>query len=177
MPSAAPRGNVHGETTIPCMEEVAQNLYVGDDADCQRAPGDWAVVHACKHDCHQKAVGYSGSLDQSHPEYLVAQRETDLYLNIVDMDRQLKHEYTEPIVSAALNFIGKHRDAKETLVHCNQGRSRSPALAMLYLAKRANSLPDSDYNSAKQAFLKLYSPYQPGRGVELYLREYWQQLA
>ena len=78
------------------MEEVAQNLHVGDDADCQRAPDEWAVVHACKHDCHQKAVGYTGDLDQSHPEYLVAPRESDLYVNLVDMDRKLSHEYTEP---------------------------------------------------------------------------------
>jgi hypothetical protein len=159
------------------MEEVAQNLYVGDDDDCQRAPDDWAVVHACKHDCHQKGVGYTGDLNQSHPEYLIAQRESDLYLNIVDMERKLSHEYTEPIVSATFDFIDDNRDSKEVLVHCNQGRSRSPALAMLYLAKRADTLPDSDYESAKQAFADLYPPYRPGRGIELYLREYWPQLA
>ena len=158
------------------MQEVADNLYVGDDRDCRSVSTDWAVVHACKHPCHQHAVGYRGNLSQDHPEYLVAPRETDLFLNIVDMDRQLSHEYTEPIVSSALDFIGEHITSRKVLVHCNQAQSRSPAIALLYLSKRAGELPDSSYGEAKQEFRTVYPRYQPGRGVEAYLQSYWDQL-
>lgn len=158
------------------MEEVFDNLYVGADRSCNQSSGEWAVVHACKHPCHQRAVGYRGSLPQSHNEYLVAERETDLYLNMVDMDRQLSHEFTEPIVAAALGFIEKHIVSRDVLVHCNQGMSRSPALAMLYLAKREGVVPDSSYGAAREAFSDRYPRFQPGRGVDAYLREYWTRL-
>lgn len=158
------------------MEEVSENLYVGDESACQRVTSEWAVVHACKHPCHQSEVGYRGSLPQDHPEYLVATRGSEIFLNIVDMDRELSHEYTEPIVSAALDFVEEHIDSRDVLVHCNKGESRSPALAMLYLAKRAGELPDTSYSEAKQAYREIYSGYRPGQGVELYLQNHWHLL-
>lgn len=157
------------------MEEVSDSLFVGDENDCHHG-SEIAVVHACKHPCHQNAVGYSGSLPQSHPEYLVSSREPDLYLNIVDMDRKLSHEYTEPIVSATLDFIEEKIESNDVLVHCNKGRSRSPALAMLFLGKRTDEFSDSSYRDAKHAFKDIYPRYQPGRGVEAYLRDYWDEL-
>lgn len=158
------------------MKEVYDGLHVGDDRDCQTASSEWAVVHACKHSCHQNAVGYRGSLSSDHPEYLIADREANLYLNLVDMDQPLSHEYTEPIIEAAFDFIDTHLPDREVLIHCNQGQSRSPALALLYLAKRKKAIPDKDYATAKAAFSERYPTFTPGNGVESYLREYWTQL-
>lgn len=47
------------------MEQVFENLYVGNERDCVQASG-MAVVHACKHPCHVNEGGYSGSLPQDH---------------------------------------------------------------------------------------------------------------
>lgn len=157
------------------MEEVAENLFVGDESDCYHA-SEMAVVHACKHPCHQDELGYSGSLSQDHSEYLVASRNSDLYLNIVDMDRKFSHDFTEPIVTAALDFIEEHIGSTEVLVHCNQGQSRSPALAMLFLAKRRDDIPASSYEDAKQEFREMYPLFRPGNGIDAYLRDYWNEL-
>ena len=157
------------------MEEVSENLYVGNDRDCSQA-SQMAVIHACKHPCHQNEVGYSGSLPQDHPEYLVATRDSDLYLNIVDMDRKLSHDYTEPIVSAALDFIDENIESREVLIHCNKGQSRSPALAMLFLAKRREEISNTSYHQAKREFKDLYPQYRPGNGVEAYFSDYWDRL-
>lgn len=159
------------------MQEVYEDLFVGDDQSCSHNREGWAVVHACKHPCHLDAVGYTGNLSQDHPEYLIAPRETDLYLNIVDMERKLSHEYTEPIILAALDFIDDHLGSRQVLVHCNEGRSRSPSLAMLYLAKRAGVITDASYSEARSAFQELYPMYAPGRGIEAYLVDYWSDLA
>lgn len=149
------------------MEEVYEDLFVGADRSCTRMADEeeWAVVHACKHPCHQRAVGYEGNLRQNHLEYLVVKRDTDLYLNLVDMDRKLSHQYTEPIVLAALDFIEGHIDTGPVLVHCNKGMSRSPALALVYLATRAGTIPDTSYMAAKEAFNDRYTAFDPGRGV------------
>ena len=157
--------------------EVIEGLYVGDDQACDQVAGDeWRVVHACKHPCHLDAVGYTGSLPQDHPEYLTAQRDGDLYLNLVDMDRELSHEFTEPIVAAALDFVEEHHGEQPVLIHCNKGQSRSPALALLYLAKRAGEVPDSSYAEAREEFQELYPKFLPGFGVGTYLQNYWSEL-
>lgn len=158
------------------MQEVVDGLFVGDDRYCSHGDDEWAVVHACKHPCHQDAVGYRGNLNQSHPEYLVAPREGDLYLNLVDMERKFSHEYTEPIIDAALSFIDEHLGTRDVLVHCNEGISRSPSIAMIYLAKRTSEIPDSQFQDARTAFEELYPAYAPGQGIEAYLVDYWQAL-
>jgi predicted protein tyrosine phosphatase len=159
------------------MIEVVEGLHVGDDQACRRASVEqWRVVHACKHPCHQNAVGYQGSLPQDHPEYLTSQQDEDLYLNIVDMDRKLSHEYTEPIVTATLDFVEEHHGQQQVLIHCNKGQSRSPALTMLYLAKRDGTITDTSYADARSEFQDLYPRYRPGRGVDAYLTDHWTDI-
>lgn len=157
------------------MREVAEGITVGAERLCSRENPDVAVVHACKHPCHRQAIGYSGSLSQNHPDYLWARGDSDLYLNIVDKDHQ-KHRYMEPIFRAALDFIDDHRNERPVRVHCNQGRSRSPSIAMVYLAKRAGGIPDASYEEARSAFEDLYHRYAPGRGLHLYLQDHWADL-
>lgn len=158
------------------MHEVAENLLVGAEAACSHGDPSRAVVHACKHPCHQDAVGYTGNPSSSHPEYLVASRDGDLYLNLVDMNKKLKHRYTGPIVDAALDFIDENIEQRPVVVHCNQGRSRSPSLALLYLAKRAGEIPDASYAAAREAFEDRYPGYVPGRGIQRYLETEWNRL-
>lgn len=156
------------------MKEVSENLFVGDEADC-RASGEKAVVHACKTPCHQDAVGYTGSLPQNHDEYLTSSQNSDLYLNIVDMD-SLAKDYTEPILNEALDFIEEKIGSTKVLIHCNQARSRSPGIALLFLAKRRGEITDSSYREAKKEFQELYPNYRPGKGIDSYLRNYWQEI-
>lgn len=160
------------------MKEVHPSLFVGDEQDCitTKESEKWTVVHACKHPCHQNAVGYSGSLSRSHPNYLIYEKGQDLYLNMVDMDRKQEHEFMEPIVSSTLDFVEDHINSNKVLIHCNEGESRSPALAMLYLAKRENAIRKDTYAEAKQDFKELYPRFNPSRGIDLYLEDYWQQL-
>jgi hypothetical protein len=51
------------------MRKVHDRLYVGSLRDCSAHKDGWAVVHACKTPCHQKAVGCQGSLPNRHPHY------------------------------------------------------------------------------------------------------------
>lgn len=158
------------------MLEVAPGLYVGAMYACSLDTSDRAIVHACKVPCHQQAVGYAGSLPRSHPEYLVAPRGNHLYLNIVDMVVRQEHRFMAPILGAALDFIGAWYGKLPVVVHCNEGRSRSPTIAMLYLAKRAGRLPDEGVAKTVKAFSRLYPPYDPGQGLASYLRRHWDDI-
>lgn len=86
------------------MNKVYKGLYVGSDQDCftdERA--EWAVVHACKHPCHQRAVGYKGSLPKDHPNYLKYEDGSHLYLNLIDPD--VLPLFYPSLYDTALEFI------------------------------------------------------------------------
>lgn len=150
-------------------------IYIGNDTDCfwDERPG-WAVVHACKHPCHRKAVGYTGNLSSKHPFYLIYRRETHLVLNLEDMDR-LDNRFMHPIIIAFYSFMDE-MEGQNILIHCNRGESRAPSLTMLYLAKHLNKISNESYDAAKQSFMQAYPFYNPGRGFNNYLKQYWESL-
>jgi len=156
--------------------QVHSKIYVGSDQRCTFAgQGDWAVIHACKHPCHVAMVGYRGNLSKTHPNYLIAEKGKHLALNMVDMEQELHPIFTNPIMKTAMIFIEKYIDINNILIHCNQGQSRSPSIALIYLARKSVINNDS-YSTATKDFVQLYQNYQPGNGITAYMRKNWDHL-
>lgn len=156
------------------MISVQDGLFVGNERDCRRGGSDWAVIHACKHPCHVAAVGYSGSLASGHPNYLVFADRDDLFLNMIDPSAPL---FKLELFSACLSFASrKTEEGKSLLIHCNQGESRAPSLALLFLAKVKLAISNDSYASARTDFELLFRNYRPGRGIQTYLATNWQSL-
>lgn len=155
------------------MFEIRERLFIGNGLDCRNGDDTWGVVHACKHPCHQRAVGYRGSLSSSHPNYLVLDRENDLFLNMIDPPRPL---FMPQLFTSFLEFSSRQWDAgKIILIHCNQGESRAPTLAMMFMAKHLNEIPNSSYSEARKEFENLYTGYRPGNGIQIYLNQKWNE--
>lgn len=155
------------------MIEISERLLIGSEADCRVGDEDWAIVHACKSPCHQRAVGYRGSLSRSHPNYLVLEGANDLYLNIIDPPIPL---FMSPLFTSFLEFaICQWERGKKVMIHCNQGESRAPSLALLFLSKYKNEISSESFDAAKQEFQGKYPHYQPGQGIQIYLREKWNE--
>ncbi|WP_322003140.1 hypothetical protein [Marinobacter alexandrii] len=156
------------------MQEVYERVFVTDATSCLHGSDGVAVVHACKSPCHQRAVGYTGKLPNSHPNYLVLEQGSDLYLNIIDPPVPL---FMPALFSSFLEFAKKHwDDGKKLVIHCNQGESRAPSLALLFLARALTVIDDSSYGSARDEFQKLYPRYQPGKGIQTYFTQNWAKL-
>ena len=158
------------------MIEVHPGLFVGSQYDLEGGifePDSWAIVHACKEPHHRAALGYTGrAADKTHHEYLLARRGNRLILNLVDVEdpRWIAPE----IMDAAVTFIHENLTAaRSVLVHCNQGCSRSPSIAILYLAVHTDLLPRSSYDLAKNLFIQIYPPFAPAGGMDGFLRERW----
>lgn len=156
------------------MIEVYANLFVGsqeDEASIRGGDG-WFVVHACKEPYHRQALGYTGrAAPKNHPEYLMARRNGRLILNLVDVDDV---SFVSPlIIDAALSDIHQNLTTKRVLVHCNQGLSRSPCIALLYLAKFTDVFGDQGYDGALRYFQALYPPFAPAKGMAAYVRLNW----
>jgi len=156
------------------VQEIYERVIVTNDLSCTRGNDEVAVIHACKSPCHQGAVGYRGKLPSTHPNYLVLEQEYNLFLNIIDPPVPL---FMPPLFTEFLAFANKHwSQGRKLLIHCNQGESRAPSLAMLFLAKGVFAIPDTSYEVARSEFEKLYPRYNPGKGIETYFSKNWTQL-
>ncbi len=80
-----------------------------------------------------------------------------------------------PSFVAFLAFVDREISDREVLIHCNQGQSRAPSLALLYMAKRLRSIPDESYDLAAEAFRSQFS-YRPGEGIKRWLAMNWQDI-
>jgi len=161
------------------MIEIINNLLIGDDSDCSKSKfleveGGVALIHACK-TCHKRALGYSGNLRHDHPNYLIYPSDKHLYLNIVDMPRELLPIYMHPISRAAMSFIKDNITTGPILMHCNKGFSRSPSLGLIYLAQ-TGAITNESYDSAADEFIGIYPFFMPGAGIELYMKNNWAEI-
>lgn len=159
------------------MVEVFPGLFVGNEEDYHdmiHHQNGWSVVHACKEPYHRRALGYSGrAAPKTHPEYLVARREERLILNLVDAPNPAY--IPKEVIDAALEFIETRlRDGRRVLVHCNEGYSRAPSIAFLYLVSRTDQFAGHDVDTALTAFQSLYPSYNPASGVHGFVRAHYR---
>lgn len=153
------------------VTRVHDRLMFGAIDDCIAA-GECAVIHACKIPCHQTRIGYTGSLHPDHQHYRSYETGHHLYLNLIDPPLPL---FKKESFDAFFDFTDRMMKTRDVLIHCNQGQSRAPSLALLYMAKRLHVLPNDSYESARAAFEEKF-PYAPGKGMVTYLTENWKSL-
>lgn len=156
------------------MQEIHERVVVSSEVSCRSGSDSLAVVHACKHPCHQRGVGYSGNLQKTHTNYLVLVRGNDLFLNIIDPQVPL---FPDALFAAFLSFAREKWDAGlQLLIHCNRGNSRAPSLGLVFLAKHVGAVPNGSFAEARREFVKRFPNYAPGKGIETYLATKWQAL-
>ena len=175
----AKAGYVPGPTSMECSDCGDRYLGLGGASrrclDCALVEiiDNWCIVHAAKEPRHRDALGYTGrGAPKENPEYLIARRGNELMLNLVDMAK-VSPEFTDPIFTAAHDFMREAlADGKQVLIHCNEGKSRAPTIAMLYLMDR--NLP---FDEAMEKFREIYPAYDPGAGMLEYARNAWSERA
>lgn len=167
------------------MIEVSPSLFVGSAADrvhaldhdnidgVERVKAGWFIIAAGKEPWHREALGYAKgkAAPKDDPEYLVAYRDRTIILNMIDgPDPKF---IPQDLVEAAMVAIAMRLAAGDkVLVHCNQGHSRAPSLAMLYLHRNTQVLP-VDFDEAAEVFARMYPDYAPAKGIDAYVRAHW----
>lgn len=163
------------------MIEVAPRLFVGNQLDYEnQVKGkDWCVLQACKEPYHRQAVGYkSPGAPRDHTEYLFAYRQENecrrLILNMVDAPKPEFFDAT--MIDEAMTFLAAGLAiGGNVLIHCNQGGSRAPSLAMLYLRRFTDEFEGVGFEEAEDMFRGLYPSYQPANGIREYVRLHWDR--
>lgn len=160
------------------MIEVFPNLYVGngDDEAAVRGKDGWYVISAAKDPWHRQALGYTGrAAPKDHQEYLRAVRPGHLILNLVDA-ADVAYIPAENINTAIDTIEAGLDEGRKVLVHCNQGQSRSPTIALLYLQRHDPRFAGLGYDDAVAKFKTIYPPYEPSKGMADYARAHWADI-
>ena len=177
--------------------EVYPNLFVGSEYDihafsllaekrtiekCPAVVSSYISAHyvqAAKEPFHREAVKYvTRGAPKDHPEYLVARRSNRIILNLVDVPESKAQYIPDEALDAAVDYIQwcVHSQFKPILVHCNQGVSRGPSIALMFLMKHTNFAEGlSLFESVEDKFRTLYPAYNP-QGIRVKTRERFEAL-
>lgn len=150
-------------------------IYVGTKQDSRlRNDSAWAVVNTAR-TVHLEVKGWSNRPPRDHPHYLSFEDGQFLSFNWIDSTSQMYEQSRPTAFIKALDFIDKWYGSKNILINCDQGLSRSPTVALLYLAKRMHVIAGQSFAQARKDFLVLYPDYAP-KGIADYVNEHWIEI-
>lgn len=156
------------------MIEIYDNLFIGKDEDAEQLLNEgtdgWAIVHACKEPWHRKLLGYTTKgAPKDHPEYYFAIRDNRMFMNLVDAPKSIF--FDRDLIDEALFFIEESLENNfKVFVHCNEGKSRSASLGLLFLIKQ-RVLYNDTLEACEAEYLKIYPNYDPGDGIRGFVKE------
>ena len=161
------------------MTEIAKNIYTGSEQsfNSMRDYSDWAILHCCKHPFHCSFVGYKGNLNPNHPDYALKQKNNEMALNLVDMDsfNSSYLSFNENMFRTAFNFLDNYYNKGcKILIHCNQGESRGPTLAMFYSAYKG-LFGNENFDETEKKFRALYPNYNPKKNIYYTVQNLWNK--
>jgi hypothetical protein len=160
------------------MQIAGTKIHIGgEESHSLTNDREWAVVNTAQ-TIHYGYMGWDRKYNKpssNHPNYILLERDQLFSLNWVDGAARV-YEWTKPEgFTQILDFVDKWYPSKQILINCNLGLSRSPSVALLYLAKRLHTISDTSFDDAQAEFLTLYPRYQPA-GIADYLRANWAQI-
>lgn len=165
------------------VQKIVEHLYFGIVEDVGLAKErKFSILGAAKEPFHRKHAklkgftqeGYMGrAMPQDEPEYLYAERDHALYLNLIDA-RDMKY-IPDEVINKALDFIDTEiKDGRDILIACNKGESRSPSIALMWLIK--NGIYDC-FDAFSDIMIKFTDDfcrnYDPSDGMHDYVYNFW----
>ena len=149
---------------------VHDGLFVGSGTDRYKFAG--SILSCARDPWFSEAAKQVPSNDWFHTEpygpthLLVSYNE--MRLNMVDAEHP--RYFSDEMVNAGLKFItDRFAEGDPVLIHCNQGISRSPSIAFLWLFE--HGFLDDEFRYAVPQFHKLYKDWSPGNGIWQYLKK------
>lgn len=159
------------------MIEIMKGVYAGSEQDYYNIPdtSGWAILHCCKDPFHKQFVGYRGNLPSTHPDYAYKIHGNEMALNLVDMEFFSSNYlgFNRNMFVAAFDFLDFYRGkGSKILIHCNQGESRGPTMAMLYAA-RLGAFDYADFTTTVEKFRQIYPMYNPKKNIYETVMHLW----
>lgn len=168
------------------MQKIIDHVYVGTVEDLLYIT-DKSILGACKEPLHRAHARLSGAdsegyvgkaMPKDEPEYLWAKREHALYCNLIDAPAA--NFIPDAIIDKCMCFINQElQQDRDVVIVCNQGESRSPSIALMWLLKQGiiNASKNATFDEVVEAFRQsFYNGYNPGKGFYDYTKRYFEKL-
>lgn len=164
------------------MYKIINNLYVGPVSTVPFAKEcNFSVLGACKYPLHQLNARMEGmnrdgylKVNKHGKEYYYAERDHALYCNLIDADSM--QYIPDIIIERALKFIADEiADGRNVLVVCNNGVSRSPSIALMYLIRAGFFDARYTFDDVLKVFRKIYLLYTPNKGMYDYTKRFFER--
>lgn len=162
------------------MYRILNNLYVGTDKYLPIAQSaGYSILGACKDPLHRQKARLDGAtkdgyiyINKDQTEYLYAERCHALYLNLIDgTDYQF---IADEMIDKAIAFIYQETEAARTVfIACNQGQSRSPSIAFMFMIDNGLFDECGNFEIALNQFQCIYPFYNPRKGILDYTKNYF----
>jgi protein tyrosine phosphatase len=145
------------------MKEILKNkLYLGNKLDyLLNIDQDWAFVHI-----GTKLFDENNSTNTNSDYYITNKQ---FYIKWQDMPDF--EEFNVDTLEKLFDFIDGNSKGI-TLIHCDYGQSRSPAITMCYLVKRKKLLNINFEKSVKE-FQLIYPDFFAEGGITKYIKQEW----
>ncbi|AXK50949.1 dual specificity protein phosphatase family protein [Spiroplasma alleghenense] len=137
------------------MKKITDNLYLGDRYS---APITSEVVVSCAQEMYQEIVSDGNNFFNNN--------QGGYYFNFEDYPAN--NTLDSSLVLKAVKLLEENVPNKEVYIHCIWGINRSASIVFIYLV-RNGLLPKNDFKSAQKAFQKLYPPFSPNPGWQIFL--------
>jgi len=139
-------------------------LFVGNQYELSEIGNDFNIIHAAKDPFHKNLEGYHGTKCPQDKYYYEDMSQASLC--IIDFPKAFQWEwFPEDMLSSTMKFIDKSfEENKKVFIHCNQGLSRAPSIAFMYLVSRGLMKEDT-FESNLNYFYELYPDYKPADAI------------
>lgn len=173
------------ESVVNMITRIVDRIHVGIVEDIPFAEQmNYSILGACKEPLHRQHArlqgadeeGYLGrAMPKDEPEYLFAEREHALYLNLIDA-RDMKY-IPDECINKALEFIDQEiEQGRNVLIVCNKAESRSPSIALMWWIRNGDfELFENSYDIISWFKNNVYKNYNPSNGMRDYLNKFWEE--
>lgn len=163
------------------MIRISENVIIGDQVDLNNLPddNDYALCLVAK-TFHQFTVGYTGNLNKDHENYLIFEEPQydRISFNLIDAP-DVKY-IPEVIINAALEYIeNMSAKGKEVFICCNQGKSRSACIGLMYLLRNKHDffIECNTFEDVENVYRTIYPYYEPNTGMREYTLRFFNNLS
>jgi hypothetical protein len=142
--------------------QVYPGLFVGPGIDARTFYGN--ILHCAKEPWYVDGLKNQGVPVCSN---VLRTNAREMALNMIDAEKA--SFFPDEMINAGLDFItDTFAEGESILLHCNQGISRSPSMAFLWMFE--HGFLDKEFRYAVPQFKKIYKDWGPANGIWDYLK-------
>ena len=148
------------------MFKVAENLYLAScRADTQKCAPGMVFICCCQSFC--APVRFPASLPPGTAP------SGDTPRNFIPLANTEIPPYRAEDFNRYLDLIDQHLRQGKVVLVSEQGESRAPSLALLWMVFRGRILSRSSFAAARSDFFRIYPQYRPWPGWIIFFEQEW----